>query len=107
MIASLSGCSETRRENIDYFQSVTGMKLCRNSVIKNNDISKNDFEKDFTYSVIIYNNNCDIDIFNQIKDLNNYQCGENNCRGFDNYGNYYFANEINNNTIKFVYRSTS
>jgi hypothetical protein len=59
----LCSCTENRIETPEFFSSKTGIKLCKNAVVKNQKISDYDYSTDFIYAVRITASKKCIDTF--------------------------------------------
>ena len=87
----LASCSQNRPETAEYFQSKTGINLCKSAQIKNEKVSEYDNETDFTYKVQInFNKKCRLTFFKDLNRLKLQNCiPDTDCDFFDKIMWYY------------------
>jgi hypothetical protein len=71
----LLGCSEPRPESVEFFQSMTGIPLCRDAKLSNFQVGEYDHETDFTYGVILaMSEDCEAEFLKEIEERLNIAC---------------------------------
>ena len=108
LILSLGGCAETRPETATFFESKTGLPLCKTAEVRNFKVGQYDYETDFTYGVVLsMSDTCQQKFLDQIQDRLGVTCLPSEpCRFMDRNSWFYELKPLLDGQIQFVLRAT-
>lgn len=103
----LNGCTEDRVETPEFFQSKTGLAICRDAQVRNVRVGDYDFETDFTYGVRLkMSDECKDDFLEEIQKRLGVHCPTNGCSFMDANAWSYEISTLPDGQINFVLRAT-
>ncbi|MXO96337.1 hypothetical protein GRI34_07870 [Erythrobacter aquimaris] len=102
-----SGCAEDRLETPEFFQSKTGLAICRDAVVRNVRVGDYDHETDFTYGVRLkMSDECKDNFLEEIEEQLGVHCPTVTCSFMDANAWSYEISTLADGEINFILRAT-
>lgn len=92
IIALMLGCGPAQRpENAEYFKKITGINICKNTIVRNYHIDEYEKEQNFTYAVSLrFNRECEIKFIEEFQLISGGKCVRfNSCTLVDSSHNWH------------------